>query len=274
MAIILGIDVGGSTTKIVGFDGKKMLPPMLVRANDPVTSVYGAFGKFISENGLSLSSLSEIRITGVGASRLGNDLYGIPVVHSDEFRCNAKGGLFISGLKKAVIVSMGTGTAFVWADGNSEEYLGGTGVGGGTLSGLSRKLLGISHASQLSELATDGNLANVNLLVGDISEKRINSILSDTTTASNFGNVSDLATGADLAKGLFNMVYETIGMLAVFASRQKQCNDVVLIGNLAGFPQANENFATLSGMFGINFIIPELYAYGTVIGAALDDRKD
>ena len=274
MSIILGIDVGGSTTKIVGFDGDKMLPPMLVRANDPVTSVYGAFGKFVSENGLSLSSLGEIRITGVGASRLGNELYGVPMLHADEFRCNARGGLFISGLQKAIIVSMGTGTAFVWADGKESEYLGGTGVGGGTLTGLSRKLIGIEHSSQLSALASDGDLAKVNLLVGDIAENRINSLLSDTTTASNFGKISDLATSADLAKGLFNMVYETIGMLAVFATRQKQCEDVVLIGNLAGFPQANENFATLSGMFGVNFIIPELYAYGTVIGAALGKRKD
>ena len=42
MQIIVGIDVGGSTTKIVGFDGDRLLPPLLVRATDPVASVYGA----------------------------------------------------------------------------------------------------------------------------------------------------------------------------------------------------------------------------------------
>ena len=47
---VLGIDVGGSTTKIVGFrkekEGLSLIPPQFVRAADPITSIYGAFGKF------------------------------------------------------------------------------------------------------------------------------------------------------------------------------------------------------------------------------------
>ena len=47
---VLGIDVGGSTTKIVGFreneNGRELISPQFVRANDPITSIYGAFGKF------------------------------------------------------------------------------------------------------------------------------------------------------------------------------------------------------------------------------------
>lgn len=272
MGIILGIDVGGSTTKIMGFDKGEPLLPLWVRANDPVTSVYGAFGKFLSENRLSLSDLSEIRISGVGASRLGDDIYGIPVSHVDEFECNARGGLYISGLPRAVIVSMGTGTALVWADGEESEYLGGTGVGGGTLLGLSRKLLGISHAEQLSELAGQGDLANVDLRIGDITSGAFKSYLLENSTAANFGKISDFATNADLALGLFNMVFETIGMLAIFAARQKNCKDIVLMGNLAGFPQANTVFGNLEKMFGVRFLIPELHIYGTVIGAALSGR--
>ena len=47
--IVIGIDIGGSTTKIIGVnesDGKT-LEPMQVKANDPITSVYGAFGRYI-----------------------------------------------------------------------------------------------------------------------------------------------------------------------------------------------------------------------------------
>ena len=58
MKTVLGIDVGGSTTKIVGFrengQQKELIPPLWVRAGDPVTSIYGAFGKFTMENGLSM----------------------------------------------------------------------------------------------------------------------------------------------------------------------------------------------------------------------------
>ena len=43
---VIGIDVGGSTTKIVGFrkteDGKRdLISPFLVRATVPITSIYG-----------------------------------------------------------------------------------------------------------------------------------------------------------------------------------------------------------------------------------------
>ena len=59
MSSIIGIDVGGSTTKIVGFDENgKLIPPMLVKANDPITSAYGAFGKFTSENDIGIDEIN------------------------------------------------------------------------------------------------------------------------------------------------------------------------------------------------------------------------
>ena len=69
MSVIIGIDIGGSTTKIVGFGrDKKLIQPMFVRATDPVTSVYGAFGKFTSENGLDIGDIEKVMITGVGST--------------------------------------------------------------------------------------------------------------------------------------------------------------------------------------------------------------
>ena len=50
MKTIVGIDVGGSTTKIVAFRGESIIEPQLVTATDPITSLYGAFGKFTAEN--------------------------------------------------------------------------------------------------------------------------------------------------------------------------------------------------------------------------------
>ena len=70
--VVIGIDVGGSTTKIVGFEktaeGSKLIAPLYVRASDPLTSIYGAFGKFTSENKLSLGEISRVMMTGVGAA--------------------------------------------------------------------------------------------------------------------------------------------------------------------------------------------------------------
>ena len=271
MNIIIGIDVGGSTTKIVGFDGDRLLPPLMVRATDPIASVYGAFGKFTSENRISLSDVREVRVTGVGAAFLEDRIYGLPTVRIHEFTANAKGGLYLSKLPRAIIVSMGTGTAYVYADETGGEYLGGTGVGGGTLIGLSKKLLGVSDPEQIAVLAKTGNLSNIDLRINDISRSAINSILSDNATAANFGKASDLASREDIALGIFNMVYETIGMMAVFAARQKELRDVVLIGNLAGLPHAHVTFESLDKMFGMHFVIPDNATYGTVIGAALTE---
>lgn len=274
MSIIVGIDIGGSTTKIVGFDGDKLLEPLMVRATDPIASVYGAFGKFTCTHGIALSDIAEVHITGVGSAFVEDTIYGLKTVRVEEFTANARGGLYLSGLERAIIVSMGTGTAYVYADSHGSEYLGGTGVGGGTLIGLSKKLLGMSDPEQIAVLAENGDLTNIDLRINDISKSAINSILSDRATAANFGKVSDLASREDIALGIFNMVYETIGMLAVFAARQKDLREIVLIGNLAGLPHAHVTFETLNKMFGMNFLIPERATFGTVIGAALTgDRR-
>ena len=48
MSLVIGIDVGGSTTKIVGInDGKEIMAPMNIKADDPITSLFGAFGRYI-----------------------------------------------------------------------------------------------------------------------------------------------------------------------------------------------------------------------------------
>ena len=275
MSIIIGIDVGGSTTKIVGFTAdephnKQILSPIFVKASDPVASVYGAFGKFTSANGIALSDVKKVMITGVGSAFVDDRLYGIETRHLSEFECVGRGGLYVSGYENAIIVSMGTGTAIVHAKrGGIIEYMGGTGVGGGTLIGLSKKLFGISHVDNIVELAADGNIDNVDLRISDITNKDILPGLSSKLTASNFGKVSDVATRSDIALGLFNLIFESIGMLAIFAARARGLKDIVLTGNLAVVPQAKTTFDVLNRMFGMNFIMPENKQYATVIGTAL-----
>ncbi len=272
MSIIVGIDVGGSTTKIVGFDGERLLAPVLVKANDPIASVYGGFGKFTTDNKIALSSIEKVMVTGVGSSFLGDNIYGIETVHVNEFIANGKGGLYLSGLDEAIVVSMGTGTSFVYSNATAGEhsYLGGTGVGGGTLIGLSDRLLGIRSVQNIANLALEGDLNNIDLRISDITEHDIIPTLSSNATAANFGKVSDLASREDIALGLVNMVFETIAMLAIFSARMKNIKNIVLVGNLSVLPQAPVIFAELEKMFDVKICIPENSAYGTVIGAALE----
>ena len=274
---VIGIDVGGSTTKIVGFkesqDGTRMLiSPFLVRATDPITSIYGAFGKFTSENNLSIDDIDRIMVTGVGASHMSKPIYGLNCTAVPEFSAVGLGGLYLSGLDEAIIVSMGTGTALVHAkkcdDKTEINYLGGTGIGGGTLMGLTKRMIGIDTIEHIETVAKDGNLDNVDLRVKDISKDAEYTGVNENLTAANFGKLSDLADASDIALGLANMVAETIAMIAVFAARGKGIRDIVLVGNLTTIKPVRDVFENLGEDFGVNFIIPENASFGTVIGAA------
>lgn len=272
MQATIGIDVGGSTTKIVGFrhtqdGGRELIEPLFVRATDPLTSAYGAFGKFTALSHLGLSDIRRVMVTGVGSGELGDRLYNLPCTRVEEFLSIGRGGLFLSRLDEAIVVSMGTGTALVHAksDGTT-EYLGGTGVGGGTLVGLSKLLLKMDSIDHIGELCREGDLSKIDLRIGDIMKA---GGMPSEMTAANFGNVSDIATKGDIALGLSNMIFETIGMMAIFAARAYHVANIVLTGNLSAYPTCRATFENLSKMFSVNFIIPEASRFATVIGAAL-----
>ena len=58
MKIVIGIDVGISTTKIIGINEEgRVLSPIRIRATDPVTSLYGAFGKYLYDNKIQLDDV-------------------------------------------------------------------------------------------------------------------------------------------------------------------------------------------------------------------------
>ena len=281
MRNVIGIDIGGSTTKIVGFrteNGRaEMIEPLFVRATDAITSVYGAFGKFTMQNDLALSDIDRVLMTGVGASFIDKPLYSLDCKKVSEFNSVGNGGLYLSGLDEAIVVSMGTGTALMHAknvDGRTvTKYLGGTGVGGGTLIGLSRKMIGVDTIEHFEQLCEGGDLGNVDLRIKDMSSDHSFQI-NDEITASNFGKLSDLATPSDIALGIANMVGETIAMLAVFAARDYGIKNVVLTGNLTAIKGVTQVFEDLEPMFGVRFIIPELSQFATVIGAALCDKYE
>lgn len=279
MGIVIGIDVGGSTTKIVGFcdnGGKReLISPQFVKANDPLTATYGAFGKFTDENGIKISEIDKVLMTGVGSSYVKRDLYGIECVRVPEFDCIGRGGIYLSGLDRALVVSMGTGTALVHAvrDGDM-RYLGGTGVGGGTLLGLSKLLTGAADVGHISEFVEQGDLGNVDLRIKDMTAEGTVPVMNADMTAANFGNVSDVATKADIAKGISNLVYETVGMVSIFASRSVGVTDIVLTGNLTRLDSCIKKFEEFNHLgYGVRFTVPELSEFSTAIGCAISAFK-
>ena len=271
MAVILGIDIGGSTTKIVGLrEDKSVIAMDRVKAEGPLTSLYGALGSFMTHNRLQLTDIDRIVLTGVGASYVEGDIYGIPTVKVEEFTAVGTGGLALSGRSRAVVVSMGTGTAFIWADHNTGEmvHLGGSGVGGGTLAGLCSLLCGARQFEQIKKLSNQGDIAKIDLNVGDITHQGYSTLPLDITAA-NFGNVSDDATHSDIATGIVNMIFQSIGTIAVMACKAQKCDTVVLTGFMTVLDLCRPCFDLFTRLHGIQFVIPENATYATSIGAAL-----
>lgn len=276
MSVVIGIDIGGSTTKIVGFvkkDRWELLEPQLITANDPVTATYGAFGKFTDENKLNIPDISRVMMTGVGATHVKSNLYGLDCRRVSEFDCIGKGGTYLSGLSEALVVSMGTGTAMVHASASGEmKYLGGTGVGGGTLTGLSRLLLGTGSIEHIEKYAEEGSLDKIDLRIKDLTKNDRMGRLEDHLTASNFGKLSDVADKGDYARGIINMVLETVGMVSIFAARSVGVKDIVLTGNVTRLSLCGvkfDEFNKLEVSRGLNFLIPERSRFATAIGAAI-----
>jgi type II pantothenate kinase len=272
MGIIIGIDVGISTTKIVGLRGGKIVAPIRITAADPITSLYGAFGKYLHEGNIELKDVDHVMLTGVGAAYVKTDVYGVPTTKTDEFIADALGARYESHIDHAIVVSMGTGTSFVMCHGDDMRHIGGIGIGGGTLQGLSRICLGTNDIKQVSALAMQGDIKHINLQIGDISAQPLPGLPMEAT-ASIFARAKSDAPKEDIAAGIIAMVLQTIGSAAVLAAQGTDCRDMVLIGNLTLLPQCKEIFPALEKLYGVHFHIPKYSEFCTAIGAALAHNR-
>lgn len=275
MKLSLGIDIGSSSTKAAALDEHGTLVGTLqVNADDPRTSAYGILGRFLEQLKASLNDLEKIVLTGLGSTYFHENIFGIPTFHALELDAIGHGGLYLSGLEEALVVSIGTGSAFIRASKSTGfKHLGGSGVGGGTLAGMANRFLGISDILTLSEMALHGNKAMADLRIADVQNEDVPGLEADLTAA-NFGRIKSGATDADLAAALFNMIYENAGVMASLALKQDTIHDVVLTGSLASLPpavQAFDIFNNLYDVFGLNYIIPPHPSFATAVGALLCD---
>ena len=269
--MIIGIDIGSTTTKAVSLEEGRVVKKIKTKAEDAVTSATGAFGKMLVENSIKMPEIRRIMITGAGATKIDSDLFGIPTEKVNEITSIGTGGMFLSGKDNIIIANIGTGTAIIEAGKDRIIHLGGSGMGGGTILGLSKKLLGLSDFADIMKLAGAGNLDPVDLLLEDIMAADL-SFLNKKTTVSNFGKILDTARDEDIALGIINMVYEVIGMIAVFAARSRNIDRVIVTGSGSSNPIGQRTLAEITRLHSIVFEYPEGAEYTTAIGAGLSSK--
>ena len=266
--MLIGIDIGSTTTKAVSLEEGKIVKKIKTKAEDAVTSAAGAFGKMLVENSIKMPEIQRIMITGAGATKIDSDLFGIPTEKVNEITSIGTGGMFLSGKDNIIIANIGTGTAVIEAQKDKIIHLGGSGMGGGTILGLAKKLLGLSDFADIMKLAGSGSLDPVDLLLEDIMATDL-SFLNKKTTVSNFGKMLGTARDEDIALGIINMVYEVIGMIAVFAAKSRNINRVIVTGSGSYNPIGQRALAEVTRLHSIVFEYPEDAEYTTAIGAGL-----
>jgi type II pantothenate kinase len=270
--MIVGIDIGGSTTDAVVIENGG-LHVVTIEANDPVAAAAGALGKLASEFGIRLEDIERIAATGAGARVLGDSLLGRPILKVNEFTAIGVGGTSLAGMEQALVVSLGTGTAIVSVTPDKIQHFSGTGVGGGTLLGLARHMLGVVTIERLEELARKGDLRRIDLTVRDIAGGPIGD-LPPGTTAANFGKIGADATPEDKALAIMNMIVESIGVLSLASARACGQENIVLTGKLSRLFRFMQEAKRLDFPFGRRFVIPEHADYATAIGAARTALKE
>ncbi len=276
MSIVIGIDAGISSTKIIGIEnGKRIMTPMSITGNNNVASIYGILSAYLVENQASYSDVEHVMLTGIGAQDITTMVNDCPFTYIDEFKANGIGAKFDTGLDRFIVVSMGTGTSLVRVDGDEVSHIGGIAMGGGTLQGLSQLLLNTSNIEMVDGFATLGFPDHVNLSIMDVSKKDYGSLFSEAT-ASLFGKVvqSNFISRDDIAAGLVHMVLETIGSCAVLSQMNGGFKDFVLIGRLTELYLCKSIFPKLEQLYGVHFHIPKFAPYCTALGAVLSYQQE
>ncbi|HWQ14990.1 MAG TPA: hypothetical protein VNL77_19485 [Roseiflexaceae bacterium] len=218
-----------------------------------------------------LAQVARIAVTGGNRRALPGQLSGRPLVPVDEVNAIGRGGLALAGLDSALVVSAGSGTAAVAATGRRCWHVTGTGVGGGTLMGLSRLLIGTVDPAEVDALAQAGDPNALNLTIGEILGGPIGRLPADTT-AVNFGRVARHpvdASPADVAAALVNMVGQVIAVIAISAARAQGLAPVVVTGHLTDMPSVRATLAQVGEFYGADIRIPAGGGYATALGALL-----
>lgn len=233
MGIRIGIDAGSTSTKLAALKDNKIIDLLKVKSVATDEDIYKIFDKFLEKNEIDPADIESINLTGVGASAFHDEIRGIQTCYKDEFDADTAGAIYFAGeIKDFLLVSMGTGTTFIHVKDGVPTHVGGLGLGGGSLVGLSKYMLGTSYYKEIYDMAKVGNFRKVNILLSDVSTNRIGELPMDITV-SNFGKIHGKAEKEDLAQGLVSLVLENVIQTGCLMANQRGTEAIVLIGGLS-----------------------------------------
>jgi type II pantothenate kinase len=257
----VGADAGATLCKLV-----LPAPTELVTVKFPSRDL-GALREYLGE-----WRPKRLVATGGGASRLANELRELEVHTVPEFAAWARGAPLLAsriGLElppKYLVAVIGTGTSVLAIEPGGARRIGGSALGGGTLLGLGRLLLGVESFDEICALAAQGDRRRVDLSVGDIYPGGEIALPPDLN-ASSFAKLASREP-ADLAHALLGMLGENIGLICASLVRTSDSAAVVYCGStLLHNPELQQILRWVTSVHGATAHFPEHGAFCGALGA-------
>jgi type II pantothenate kinase len=270
-SILVGIDAGGTLIKFAFWD-QNHLHTIKLPSKHMQAAVDWVKDRFPAAN---------LCVTG-GKSQLFQSKLGYETRSMIEFDATCQGVQYLMREQAVshpsfILANAGTGTSIHWINQGGHSRVGGTGVGGGTLIGLSSLLAGIDEYEEIVQLAKQGKTDRVDLLVSHIYEGAVPPIPGDLT-ASNFGNVmhqSGDRIPADLLASVMSLVGETIATVSILAAQQHGVSNIVYIGSsFVGNDVLRDVVVRNTEFMGAAPIVLQNGEYSGAIGALLSITPD
>lgn len=231
MSTLIGIDTGGTLTKLA----------YLNKQNELTLTVFPSNDMHLVKQWLEAHpQVEEIGLTGGRTEQLLDVLKTMKSIeYIVEFEATLKGVRYLlekegHKIDQSIITNIGTGTSIHYMDGNIHKRVGGTGIGGGTLIGLSTIMTGISDFDDIKVHAAQGQREGIDLLVKDIYQG-MDTPIDGNLTASNFGKVG-ITKNREFAKTdvlatTQGLVGEVITTLSIQLAEQHKAKHIVYIGS-------------------------------------------
>lgn len=269
-AVAVGTDVGATLAKIVVRDADGSVSQHL-EASEALDT--------IADRVLGAHAVS-VGLTGGGAPQLRERLgIGTMVGEFSAWGAGSRALLERAGLEmgdRHLLVSLGTGTSVMLADGADVTRLGGTALGGGTILGLASALISVHSFPEVAALAREGSRKSVDLLVSDIYREG-DFELAGEMTASSFGKLGRASSERvpapsreDVAAALMGLVGENVAIVCGGLAALAQAPGIVFAGStLRGNPSLADVLRTVSSTYGCNPVFPPDGEFAGAYGALL-----
>ena len=224
--------------------------------------------RLMQDHHINSEEIDLIGVTGGKSSNLKKTINSIKIIAINEIDAIGAGAQKIYGLSNdpTLIMSTGTGTACVIAEGGKYNHLGGIAVGGGMLEGLGSLLFKNKNGQEINEFAAMGSRKALDLLIGDV----VNEIgsLSPEITAVNFGKAKYLSsdTMENTSAALCNMVGEVIGTVAYLNALLIGSSKVCFLGRTSYLSEVTKGIDERLKLAGISGHYNDRREYGNVIG--------